>query len=60
MFKCEQCSKTTKPYEKATKKITQTRKRDYFNEKEQLIGSGFEIVKEITVCVDCVNTEASQ
>jgi len=48
MFKCQQCGLNTEAGEKEHKKVIETRQKKYFNG-----GSGWEIVKEITVCKAC-------
>jgi hypothetical protein len=57
MFKCQECNKVSKSREKSHKKVIQTRKKEYYDEKQRLIGEGTEIVKEMTVCKDCLEKE---
>ena len=48
MYKCEQCGKNTQPHEKMNKSVTARRSVQYKNG-----STGWEIVKEISVCRDC-------
>lgn len=59
MFKCEITGKFSKPGDKAIRLVTQRRERFYFEvkgrqeeESDEPIGSGWEIVKEITVTLE--------
>jgi len=56
MFRCKKCGKVSKPREKSVRVVVETRPKDYFTViggVQVLLGSGSEIVKEITVCKDC-------
>ena len=48
MFSCEQCGRQTGAGEKQAKKVTSRRPKIYSNG-----GVGWEIVKEISVCMKC-------
>jgi len=48
MFKCEICSRITKPREKCHKVVAETRTRYYPSGSQ-----GWEIVREIGVCESC-------
>ena len=48
MFDCQQCGRTTEPGEKMAHKVIQKRPKVYKNG-----GVGWEIVKEISVCMNC-------
>jgi hypothetical protein len=48
MFKCAVTGQQTKPGEPMTKVVTERRQKDY-TDQGRIIGSGWEIVKEITV-----------
>ena len=48
MFICDTCKRVTSPCEKMTKKVVNTRPKQYKNG-----GIGWEIVKEIKVCTKC-------
>ena len=63
MFKCDLCKKISRPYTPMTKKIAEIRKKEYeykiftkSGEKTK-ITKGWEIVKELSVCNDCADTE---
>ena len=53
MYNCAECNKLSQPGEKLNRKVIQTRKKDYFDDKGKQVGSGFEIVREIGVCTKC-------
>lgn len=53
MYVCAICDKVSSPNEKLNKVVTQTRKKEYFDDKGKKIGSGFETIKEIGVCTKC-------
>ena len=59
MFRCEKCKRITDPREPMTKKVVQTKDRIYTRidkktgERKE-VGRGFEIVKEIKLCKECV------
>jgi len=58
MFRCEKCGKLSVPGEKAHKLVTGKRERIYnvkdrYGETRQV--KGWEIEKEITVCINCLN-----
>lgn len=52
MYKCQACLKTSKLNEAAHRVVFQTRSKDYY-EDGRLIGKGWEIVSEFTVCSEC-------
>lgn len=52
MFICQQCGSTSKPREPQTTKVVETREKIY-TEKNQVVGRGMEIVREIRVCERC-------
>lgn len=54
MFICEQCKKQTAAREKQFKKVIDSRPKRYSNG-----GEGWEIVKEISVCNKCVETNCA-
>ena len=54
MFRCGSCNTLTKPREKATRLVTATRPRVYYNERGVKVGEGFETVREINLCPSCV------
>jgi hypothetical protein len=49
MFKCPITKKTSRPGEKPVRVIVERRDREYKNDDGQVIGRGWEIVKEIFV-----------
>ncbi len=51
-FRCQQCQVVTKPREPMQRQVTERRVRKYPNG-----GTGWEIVKEIAVCLRCVMKE---
>jgi hypothetical protein len=60
MFKCSCCYKNSKPGESATKRVVETRIKQYpvrknahSNGNDDLGGVGTEIVKEIFLCTEC-------
>jgi hypothetical protein len=68
MFKCDDCSKITRPRQKEIRKIVAKREKEYklTDEKgrpltdrdgNQRITQGWEIVKEIRVCGECNLTQ---
>jgi hypothetical protein len=56
MFYCGNCNKLTQPNESANHVVVNTRKKTYENRAKEkvLISEGFEIVKEILVCKECI------
>ena len=55
MFKCDRCKKITKSGEKQTKKVIETRNKNYINGDKKTTGK--EIVKEINLCEKCAKEE---
>ena len=57
MFICQKCNKLTDPGKPQNKIVVETREKEYFERnkygKLEVIGKGFEIVKEINVCENC-------
>lgn len=53
MFYCAECKKLTLPGTGQESVITETRNKLYYNHKNELIGEGYEIVKESKVCSPC-------
>lgn len=60
MFRCQNCGRNSRPHEKPTKIVVETREKDYINKwlskkgKEHTkITHGTEIVKEKTLCEKC-------
>lgn len=61
MFRCEKCGKTTRAGEKQTKKVIQTRRKEYYNVDKwgnDKTSKGVEIVKEINLCEKCAEKES--
>lgn len=69
MFKCQNCKQTSKANEKQNKKVIETRQMLYYamertsdeqgNElvtQGKLQGQGFETVKEVNVCNNCLGS----
>lgn len=61
MFKCQKCNKLSKPKETQNKLLVESRNVSYNNivkDKESksraITSSGWEIVKELTVCKKCL------
>ncbi len=58
MFECNRCNRITEPKEKSNKIVVEKRDRKYeFKNAEGevvKIKHGWEIVKEITVCNNCI------
>lgn len=48
MFICENCGRVTNSREKMTRKVVETREKEYPNG-----GKGFETVREIALCENC-------
>lgn len=59
MYKCERCNRISNPREKANKIVVEKRQKKYEfkNNLGEIIKTtfGWEIVKEITVCNNCIN-----
>lgn len=53
MFRCGLCDETTKPGEGMTKVVVHTRHKDYRNRHGEVIGHGFETVREIAIGPCC-------
>ncbi len=53
MFKCGKCAKSSEPGEKMSREIVEVRNVSYFDKDGDLIGKGWEIVKEINICPRC-------
>ena len=56
MYICSKCKKSTEPGEKINKVIVETREVEY-NYKDGQKFKGWEIVKEINVCIRCLDLE---
>ena len=52
MFVCVQCGKTTEPHEKMIRKVVKRLPKTYYWN-GQVIGIGWEIAKEISICQEC-------
>lgn len=53
MFKCEDCGKVTQPNEKQVRVVVETRRKQYQNERREIVGEGVETVREKKVCGEC-------
>ncbi len=60
MFKCQNCGKNSRPHEKPTKVVVETREKEYVNKyyskkgkEHEKITYGTEIVKEKLLCDKC-------
>jgi hypothetical protein len=53
MFTCALCLDSSKPGERMTRVVTDTRRKEYLGDAGEVIGVGFEIVKEIAVASCC-------
>lgn len=67
MFKCQECSKVSKPFDKPKKVVTKTRQKAYSKPdgrpvltKKRTPAVGWEIVEEVTVCEECYDTRRIQ
>lgn len=47
MFKCQITGKMSRPGDKCNKVVTEVRERVYLNDEGEVVGRGFEIVKEV-------------
>jgi hypothetical protein len=54
MFRCQVTGELSNPNEKPVKVVVQTREVQYKNHMNEVIGTGWEIVKEISVRVNNV------
>jgi hypothetical protein len=53
MFVCGMCKTSTASGERARRATLKSRERTYKDGEGNVVGSGFEIVKEILVCTRC-------
>jgi hypothetical protein len=53
MFTCALCLDSSKPGERMTRVVTDTRRKEYRNDVGEVVGVGFEIVREIAVASCC-------
>jgi len=57
MYKCQSCKCISSPKEAANKVVLETRPQEYSNKVNDKIKvtSGYEIVKEVMLCKNCVS-----
>jgi hypothetical protein len=53
MFQCAKCKQTIGPRVRLNRVVVETRPRIYLDEKQKVIGTGSEIVREEPRCVNC-------
>jgi hypothetical protein len=53
MYICDQCHLSSKPREQLTRIVTEKRSRTYLGADQQVVGTGWEIVREINLCPRC-------
>lgn len=57
MFRCGICYEPTKPGEKMTRVVVETRRVQYFNDIGEVVGNGIETVQEIAVGNCCKDSK---
>jgi len=53
MFRCDNCGGQQLPRTKMQHAVVERRDVDYKNEKGDILGKGWEIVKELALCGEC-------
>jgi hypothetical protein len=53
MFRCAQCNETSKPGEGMHRIIVEERRVHYTNAAGEVVGTGWEIVNEVSICQGC-------
>ena len=53
MYKCKECKRVSKLKEKMYRKVVEKIDREYLNKDGEVVGTGWEIKKEISVCASC-------
>jgi hypothetical protein len=61
MFRCQATGRVSRPGEKPVRLVVATREKTYYGGKDgkEVIGQGFEVVREITVCQEYARSASS-